>query len=170
MSIPSRFVNCTFENFVPKNDKQKKAHDEIWITNKGYGDYFIVGPYGSGKTHLLYAQYRIYALNPVPGNDNFVRSTKDLITELQLHELGKKASAILDSLEHKKAVKLFWDDADKFKITEYKLESLFDLVDKIYKSESNLTITSNCNLVELQEKLSPAITRRIDDICQVVEL
>ncbi len=65
---------------------------------------------------------------------------------------------------------LFWDDADKVKVTDWKLEALFNVIDNIYRHNMHLTVTSNLDLTELQEKLSPAICRRIDDICRKVEL
>ena len=143
---------------------------------KIWESYFFEGPYGSGKTHLLYSQYRAVALGEefLENLDLYTvfRTTHELLDEFQQHELGKKEMRLLQALSGENAswLHLFWDDADKFKVTDFKLEMLFHLIDMIYKHNANLSITSNLNLIELQEKLSPAICRRIDDICEKVKL
>jgi len=167
LAIPERFRNCTFESYVPKNKKQREALDAI-KTEKS-GNYLIYGSYGSGKTHLLYAQYRYLRL--IYGAGCFVRSTHDLIRELQDEELHEKESPVNWELKKENPIfHLFWDDADKMKVSDYRQEILFDLIDRIYKHNQELTLTSNLTLAELQEKLSPAICRRIDDMCKVVSL
>jgi DNA replication protein DnaC len=45
--------------------------------------YLLWGPYDSGKTHLLYAQYRQLALAGVPCN---VRTADELLDEIQRME------------------------------------------------------------------------------------
>ena len=54
---------------------------------------------------------------------------------------------------------LFWDDIDKFKMTDLKSQGLFDLIDTIYRNGLSLTLTSNFTLKELVdlEKLHPAL-------------
>ncbi len=67
---------------------------------------------------------------------------------------------------------LFWDDIDKLKPTDFKTEVLFDLVDSLYRQNHGLTITSNYSMQNLisSERLHPAIVRRIDDMCRLIEL
>ena len=167
-TIPLRFRECTFESYKPRNFKQTEALDQL--SKDPCRPYFIHGAYGSGKTHLLFAQYReamkVYGLR-----NCILRTTHELVKELQEAEIDGKFSEINAALHSDHPVIfLFWDDADKLKVTDYKQEILFSLVDRIYKHNEYLTITSNLNLFELQEKLSPAITRRIDDMCKVLEL
>jgi DNA replication protein DnaC len=169
MQIPRLFAGSDFNNYIPVNENQKQALAAL-TGDAAYCSYYIYGDYGSGKTHLLYSQFRKMALDFNLGVKCFIRSTKDLLKELQDEELGKSESIIIKSIEEGKDIHLFWDDADKFKVTDFKLESIFDLIDKIYRNCQHMTITSNCNLIELQEKLSPAICRRIDDICTKVKL
>ncbi len=133
----------------------------------------IQGPYGSGKTHLLYAQYR-ENLHVYGDKNCLVRSTHELIKELQDEEIHGITSIVNAALKKEiigaPLLHLFWDDADKMKVSDFRQEILFDLIDRIYKHEQAITLTSNLTLQELQEKLSPAIVRRLDDICTVISL
>ena len=65
---------------------------------------------------------------------------------------------------------LFWDDADKFKLTEFKAEAIYGLIDTLYRKQVGLTVTSNLNLNALVDKVGPAVVRRIDDMCEILEL
>ena len=67
---------------------------------------------------------------------------------------------------------LFWDDIDKLKPTDFKTEVLFDLVDGLYRRKHGLTVTSNYSMQDLieRERLHPAVVRRLDDMCRVIEL
>jgi DNA replication protein DnaC len=163
--IPKRFSSCKLDGFIPRNEKQKILFRAI--SEKPDGSYLIIGPYANGKTHLMFAQFRNRMENKV---NCYARTTYELIHELQRAELHDDRSEILTDLDNRKSFHLFWDDADKFKVTDWKMEALFSLVDGIYRNNLQLTITSNLNLLELQEKLSPAICRRIDDICTKIEL
>jgi DNA replication protein DnaC len=167
-TIPIRFRDCSFDNWYPKTPKQISAKAKMNETEY-FGDFCLIGPYGCGKTHLLYAQFRIYCLDE-PNAIFVFRTTKELIDELVSDEMDQEESIILRSIKNKSELHLFWDDADKFKVTEYKQEALFNVIDAIYRHQQGLSLSTNLNLIELQEKLSPAICRRIDDICERIEL
>lgn len=171
-TIPARFVGCTLESFKPRDPRQGAACAEI--RDRPAASFAIVGGYSRGKTHLLYAQYR-WAAAVVGLDACFVRTTQELVRELQDDELERADSPILGILKKARCgqpveLHLFWDDADKLKVTDWKLEAIFGVIDGIYRHQLDLTITSNLDLSELQEKLSPAICRRVDDICTKLEL
>jgi DNA replication protein DnaC len=133
--------------------------------------WYLTGGYGSGKTHLLYAQYREMVL---AGNTRcHVRTTRDLIEELRRAELDDGfVSSVLAAASGSTHYHLFWDDADKLKLTDFKTEVLFDLVDSLYRRNHGLTVTSNYSMRDLieRERMHPAIVRRLDDMCRVVGL
>ena len=60
----------------------------------------------------------------------------------------------------------------KFKMSDFRSQELFDLIDTIYRRNLNITITSNFTLKELGEleKVHPSFIRRIDEICRVLEV
>jgi DNA replication protein DnaC len=167
-AIPERFSACTFESYQPGTSKQAEALELMQANPEA--SYFIHGPYGCGKTHLLYAQYRKLVL---VGGHCHVRTSTELLDELQRMEFDHDyVSPVFLNSHSKKRYHLFWDDADKFKMTDFKSQGLFDLIDAIYRNGLSLTLTSNFSLKELVEfeKLHPSQIRRIDEICRVVEI
>lgn len=97
----------------------------------------------------------------------------DLLSELRRAELERDyVSLVMDRVHYAESFHLFIDDIDKFKVTDFKFEVLFDLIDTIYRRKLGLTVTSNYGLRELveRERLHPAVVRRIDDICVSCEI
>jgi DNA replication protein DnaC len=52
-AIPELFKTSTFESYRPHNQRQERAL-ALMQGNPG-GSWYLTGPYGNGKTHLLYA-------------------------------------------------------------------------------------------------------------------
>lgn len=166
--IPERFRACTFASYQPKTPQQMKTR--ALMMNHPEGCYFIHGDYGAGKTHLLYSQYRMVTLQGLPCH---IRSTAELLEEIQREELERDyISPVMEGARRQRQYHLFWDDAEKFKATDFKYQGLFYLIDLVYRRQLSLSVTSNLSLLELdrQEKLQPAVVRRLDDICQVLEV
>jgi DNA replication protein DnaC len=168
-AIPALFQEATFESYHPRNPQQERAVSSMRGVPEG--SFYITGHYGSGKTHLFYAQYREIAL---AGKTRcHVRTTRELVEELKRGELdGDFVSPVMAAAYACAPYHLFWDDIDKLKHTEFKAEVLFELVDALYRQKHGLTVTSNLSLQELaeRERMHPAIVRRLDDICRVIEI
>jgi DNA replication protein DnaC len=167
--IPERFKASTFDSYRPGNPKQQRALD--LMRRDPSGSYYLNGSYGSGKTHLLYAQYRGMVL--AGKVQCHVRTTRELVEELRRAEFDNDfVSPVIAAAEKPEPYHLFWDDVDKLKPTDFKTEVLFDLVDNLYRQKHGLTITSNYSMRDLieRERMHPAIVRRLDDMCTVVEL
>jgi DNA replication protein DnaC len=135
------------------------------------GNFYLTGAYGNGKTHLLYAQYRDVVIS---GKVRcHVRTTRELIEELRRAEFDDDfVSPVIAAASRRVPYHLFWDDIDKLKVTDFKTEVLFDLVDSLYRQKHGLTVTGNYSMRDLVEgeRMHPAIIRRLDDMCRVVEL
>ena len=131
----------------------------------------LTGAYGNGKTHLLYAQYR----ELVTGGQVrcHVRTTRELVEELRRAEFDEDfVSPVIAAASRRVPYHLFWDDIDKLKLTDFKTEVLFDLVDSLYRQKHGLTVTGNYSMRDLveHERMHPAIVRRLDDMCKVIEI
>jgi DNA replication protein DnaC len=168
MEIPERFRGCTFESYHPRNSTQLRAHSQI--KDAPENSYFLHGPYGSGKTHLLLAQYRALVLAGIPCD---LRTTSQLLKEIQRMEFDSDfLSPVFLRIRSGRRYHLFWDDLDKFKMSDFRSQELFDLIDTMYRRNLSITITSNFTLKELGEleKAHPSFIRRIDEICRVLEV
>lgn len=163
--VPKRFRFSAFENYRPI-DRAEEAALQALKSNPA-SCFYLTGQYGRGKTHLLYAQYKEMVRE---GHRCIVRTGREVTQELTKMEYEGTPSALSAAAESSKRVHFFWDDIDKIKRTDFKEEILFDLIDRIYRHEHGLTATSNISLEQLQDILSPAMVRRIGDICQVVQL
>jgi DNA replication protein DnaC len=167
--IPERFKNSTFESFKPRDPKQQRA---LSVMQKDpCGSWYLTGAYRNGKTHLLYAQYR--ELVTAGQGRCHVRTTRELVEELRRAEFDEDfVSPVISAASRRTPYHLFWDDIDKLKMTDFKTEVLFDLVDSLYRQKHGLTVTGNYSMRDLveYERMHPAIVRRLDDMCRVVEL
>lgn len=167
--IPERFKNSSFESFRPRDPKQERAL--VFMRKDAGGSFYLTGAYGNGKTHLLYAQYREIVIS---GKVHcHVRTTRELVEELRRAEFDADfVSPVIAAASKRAPYHLFWDDIDKLKPTDFKTEVLFDLVDSLYRQKHGLTVTGNYSMRDLveQERMHPAIVRRLDDMCRVIEV
>lgn len=136
-----------------------------------FGSFYLTGVYAKGRTDLLYTQYReLVMAGKVCCH---VRTTRELVEELRHAEPDNGfVSPVIASASKADPYHLFWDDIDKLKITDFKTEVLFDLVDSLYRQKHGLTVTGNYSMRDLveQERMHPAIVRRLDDMCRVIEV
>jgi DNA replication protein DnaC len=165
-AIPALFREATFESYLARNPQQERAI--ALMRGLPEGSWYMTGHYGSGKTHLFYAQYREIA---VAGKTRcHVRTTRELVEELKRVELdGEFVSPVMAAAHACAPYHFFWDDIDKLKPTDFKTEVLFELVDALYRQMHGLTVTGNHSLQDLveRERMHPAIVRRLDDMCRV---
>jgi DNA replication protein DnaC len=146
--IPKRFRESTFDSYRPKNPKQEWALCQI--REDPGGSFYLTGSYGSGKTHLLYAQYQQLVL---AGKTRCrVRTTRELVEELRRAALDDGfISPVIAAASKPDPYHFFWDDVDKLKPTDFRTEVLFDLVDSFYRRNHGLTVTSNYSMRNLVE-------------------
>ena len=160
-SLDPRFRDVSMVDFVPRSESQRATYDSI-VSNLS-GNFFLTGEPGVGKTHLLVGQYMQLAMNDA---HCLIRTSSELMSELQTMALDEYYTA--PALRLKEGQHLFWDDIDKFKVTEFKMESIFTLVNHLYLKQVGVTITSNRSLAELP--FPGAVIRRLDDICEQLEV
>jgi hypothetical protein len=102
-----------------------------------------------------------------------VRTTRELVEELRRTEFDDNfVSPVIATASKREPYHLFWDDIDKLKLTDFKTEVLFDLVDNLYRQKHGLTVTGNYSMRDLveHERMHPAIVRCLDDMCRVIEV
>jgi DNA replication protein DnaC len=167
--LPERLRDSSFDFFKPRDPRQERALSQM--RKDPGGSWYLSGAYGNGKTHLLYAQYR--ELVTAGQARCHVRTTRELVEELRRAEFDEDfVSPVIAAASRSAPYHLFWDDIDKLKLSGFKTEVLFDLVDSLYRQKHGLTVTGNYSMRDLveHERMHPAIVRRLDDMCKVIEI
>lgn len=129
------------------------------------GSYFL-----NIKEHCEDGQRHLYVKDLTIAH---VRTTRDLVEGLRRAEFDEEfVSPGIAAASRRAPYHLFWDDIDKLKLTDFKTEVLFDLVDSQYRQKHGLTVTGDYSMRDLveRERMHPAIVRRLDDMCRVVEV
>lgn len=175
--IPRRFKDSCFESYRSMRFKQPPNGKLITlpeaIQTDIAGNYLIYGDWGKGKTHLLTAQYR--ALTEKKFFHTVIFKEIDLLADLQKQSYNDEYEPrlSLDWLKKQEKFHLFIDDLGKTKLTEDRTVQLFRLIDLVYESNFNLTVTTNFKLADLEERwegYGGGITRRLQDICNPISL
>ena len=139
-------------------------------TQLALGSYFIFGPVGTGKTHTACALC-MAALDDGIRLPKF-RTMTGLFDELRSYDPR-------DPSDYRYAVLcgtgfLALDDMGKEKMTDWKMEQLFSIIDRRYSHELPTVITSNLSLPQLAQSMGndingQAIVSRVQEMCKVVE-
>lgn len=178
--IPRRFMGKRFDNFEPKNNHLELAlqiarrYVEKFETLKedGRNGLYLVGPTGTGKSHLAYAimsrlieEYQVAAVaGVVPELLDIMRPSR-----------GKSQDAEERMDIIKSADLVLLDDLGAEKESDWVTERLFLLVNARYVAQLPTLITSNVPLEILQtdekgktDLAWERITSRIKEMCHIV--
>lgn len=164
--LPEKFRDCDLQTILPFDSVQTAALEVMRRDPRT--SFFMHGVTGAGKTHLAAGQFILLSKK---GVKCFWRSAAELARELQDHycnfDNDFKPSPILSWTHPNHHV--FIDDLDKisFERTEFRRESVFHFFNALSNRQCGLTITSQFDLLKLQqlERISPPISRRIDERC-----
>lgn len=63
--------------------------------------------------------------------------------------------------------RLFLEEIDKFKQTDFTKQEIFQLINTLYEHESQLVVNSNLNWTEFNEQFDASIARRVKEMCTV---
>jgi len=128
----------------------------------------LIGPVGTGKTHLATG---ILKKAYSRGLDGVLVSVPDLLNEIRQsfkHEQSGKTESIEAKVREKFLVIL--DDLGAERLTDWVKESLFTLINYRYEHQKPLIITTNYSPLELTTRIGERTTDRLREMCKVVEI
>ncbi|MBF0568296.1 MAG: ATP-binding protein [Nitrospirae bacterium] len=155
--------HMTFESYKPQHQTQWRAYEQLHAAHKGY---YLFGPYGVGKTHLMAATV-IRAI----GQEivSVIITVPKLLDTLRRY--GEKDTVAIETLAYE-ADYLALDDIGKHKVTGWTEERLFMLIDERYKKfvsrKIHTSVSSNLPPEQLSNTIDPAIVDRIRGMCAEV--
>ena len=172
--IPKRFRGKTFENYEKGDNfiaykKAEEFAENFPDVDKGL---LLVGPVGTGKTHLAAAisnklisrLYSVYFGNTTDIM-SFIKSTYSKDAEVTEVEAVKLMTEKVDLL--------VIDDLGKENETTNTIAVLYQIINRLYENEKPVIITTNYNSIDLAKKLGErgqAIVSRITGMCEPVIL
>jgi len=169
--IPRRFANKTFDNFDRKRQPNafamcKKYAAEFARLREEGKSLFLVGPVGTGKSHLAFAILNELIRTGIPG---MAATVPDLMDELR-----PKNSEGGENDEKVRALKtidfLVLDDLGAQKNSDWVTERLFVILNSRYAGMLPTVITSNNYLEELERILGwRRIVDRLIEMCDMIE-
>lgn len=168
--IKEAYKNKTFDNFVvDKNNKKAYEICKKYATNfsSTSGNLFLYSERpGTGKTHLACA-----ITNELL--KKFVVSLFVVVPEL-LNEMNAKVGRNEDVFGVVQEIIdvpfLVLDDLGKEKITDWRREQLYIIINDRVASGRPMVITSNCGIEELEKRLDRATVSRIVENSRIIEL
>lgn len=130
--------------------------------NKGL---FLYGITGSGKTHALYAIRKSLGNSACSGVENWV----ELLAEVKDRMgQGQSTKYVIDNITSNRYV--FIDDVGAEKQTEWVQEILYLIVDRCYRHERVLFMSTNLSIAEFSSKYGDRLLSRIHEMCTAHEM
>lgn len=180
-NIPSRYIDCSFENYEmhdPSHNKAKKIAEKFVATYPGIDTgLFFIGSCGVGKTHLAVAILK--SLIDRKMVDGIFYDSWELLKAIQntfSSDSALSESQVLSPVIEKELVVL--DDLGAQKVTDWRRDILMYILNKRYNDKKPTIITSNWKLAHgdvegeesLEERVGARLLSRLYEMCVIVEI
>jgi len=173
--IESRFHDMSFDSFNQEKNKPLFTKVLKYSQNSNKNSLILWGKRcGTGKTHLAISIARSYienipmsAFSYPPTNPVAFTTEPELLNEIRsgYDKNGNSEHQIIDKLTNSRL--LIYDDVGK--VTPANLDFLqrisFLLIDRLYRKQKRLIMTSNLGMAELSLHLGEAVVSRLHEMC-----
>ncbi|MHA2642855.1 MAG: DnaA ATPase domain-containing protein [bacterium JZ-2024 1] len=171
MKIPERFREASLEADSSCSPHPRFCWAAEILKREPLGSYALTGRFGSGKTYLLYALYRVVSSDPK--RKIFLFRLGELIDSLRRSVSDPEYVSPIqpELLQTQEPMSLFLDDIDKCRPTSFAAERLYSIVNLFYERNQQVVVTSNLSLKDLAQfwngidSIGGAIARRLSSLC-----
>ena len=175
-SIPRRYYHCRLETFDDRNNaalvsgkRRVQEFVDVWpAANEGRG-LLLMGPCGSGKTHLAVAALLDIIDSGKPGRLLF-SNFQDLIQEIQASfdsdEVPRKSEILRPLLE---TDLLVLDELGSQKPSMFVQDILYYVINSRYNEERTTIFTTNY-IDDLPDRIGNALRSRLHEMAEEVRL
>lgn len=169
--LPRNASTKTLEVFQISEGNRQAAHMvKVWTPADDFG-FFLMGPAGSGKTHLMLA-----ILNRIVDEDTEVflryRSVLWMPVSMMLDQIRAEMADNSDSLKRSilSCKYLFLDDIGVENSTDWVREQMFQILDHRLNMRLRTFISTNLKLEELKTRMHERILSRIKELAVILQI
>lgn len=147
--IPPRYAQARLETLAPDGRHPTQVELVYFAKANPEHSFFICGKQDVGKTHILWSIYHHLISQDVPA---FASSLFDLVESVKMAiGRGEAVSRLIPEMETHERMAIFLDDVNKARPTEFVAELMFNLLDRVYRNNHQLVVTSQLRPDDLVE-------------------
>ena len=168
--VPNRFLNASLENYYPQNVNQRMELEQCsQYCEQPFGSngLMLIGPVGTGKTHLAIAIARKLMKKQI--GYYYVNMPK-LLAQIR-SAMGSNSGESQDFLKELISVNLLIiDDIGAERITDWVREQFYLLINGRYEAALPTIVTTNESMEELEERIGHRVISRLIEMCRGIVL
>jgi len=179
--IGSKFLECSFDNFIEVSEKHKLALSACRDVAKGIAKgVVLLGPPGRGKTHLLVSIAQYFSADRElkiadDGKTIFIEKAGNSVVYWPFRELASTLRAEARDGGDREIVEackecdmLILDDFGSEKPSDFIVSAVEEIIEYRSRMDLPMCISSNLDLEVIREIYGPRIVSRWTDMCRII--
>lgn len=160
--VPEIYLKCSFDNYKPETNNHLRAVDFLKaITLPLKKSILLLGPCGTGKTHLAVATMRRLLVG-TPGSNPYFISAPKLIGEIRAGTVGESESTEEEVIAKYTTNRfLVIDDIGVEKPSAFVAQCWYRIVDARTSNGMPTMFTSNLERKDITEQMGPRVASRL---------